>query len=53
MEDGININVEIKCSTCVYGPHDEDQEPCRKCFESDIRFSQWKFDPDVVIKLEN
>lgn len=53
MEDGINIKVESKCSTCAYGSYDEEQQPCLKCFESDIRFSQWMLNPNYDVNRKN
>ena len=49
----IKKRVERRCSTCKFGQHDEDQVPCLPCFESEIRFSQWKIDPDYLIDQVN
>lgn len=49
MECEIDERVERKCSTCIYGHCDEDEEPCPTCCDSMIPFSQWVFAPDDVI----
>ncbi len=53
MKGEIEMNVRRRCRSCAFGHYDEDQEPCFKCFESGIRFSQWKLDYDFVMNLEN
>lgn len=53
MEDEICIGAESKCSNCAFGHFEEDQEPCLKCFESKIHFSQWEIDPNYDVNRKN
>ncbi|MBK5275633.1 MAG: hypothetical protein JJE30_11345 [Desulfuromonadales bacterium] len=52
MESEIKDKVEKKCSSCVFGTLDVDQEPCASCDEEEP-FSQWSFNPNYIMDRIN
>lgn len=49
VHNGVTIRIKMGCSTCAYGPLDDNLEPCSTCFRTsteEFPYSLWLFDPN-------